>query len=75
MTGSKCGVCKVVMLLAGIGALNWGLSAWFGLDLVARVFGSMGGAAKIVYGLVGIAGALLLLSLVKACACCSKGCK
>lgn len=74
MTGSKCAICKIVALLAGIGALNWGLSAWFGLDLVAKVFGNMGGAAKIVYGLVGIAGVLLLLSLVKCCPCTSKGC-
>ena len=76
MTGSgKCAVCKIVALLAGVGALNWGLTAWFGLDLVAKVFGSMGGAAKIVYGLVGVAGLLLLVSLVKCCpGCSSKGC-
>ena len=28
-----CVVCKIVALLAGIGAINWGLVAFFQLDL------------------------------------------
>ena len=72
MTGKKCGICKVVALLAGIGALNWGLVTLFGLDLVKAVLGSVPAAAKAVYVLVGLAGLLLLVSLVKACpGCCS----
>lgn len=70
--GKKCWVCKVVALLAGIGALNWGLVALFNLDLVAALLGTSG-LAKVVYILVGIAGLLLLVCLVKPCPCCPSG--
>ena len=74
MTGGKsCGVCKVVGLLVGIGALNWGLVGVFGVDLVARLLGDMTTPARIVYGLIGLAGALKLVSLVKCCPCCKPG--
>ncbi len=70
MTGEKkCIVCKLVVVLAGIGALNWGLVTFFGVDLVARVLGGVPIAAKAVYGLVGLAGLLLLVSLFKCCPC------
>ena len=76
MTDKKeCIVCKVVGLLVGIGALNWGLLALFNLDLVARVLGPMTGAAKIAYIVIGIAGLLKLISLVKCCPCQTKGCQ
>ena len=72
MIGGKCcGVCKIVGLLVGIGALNWGLVAFFHLDLVARVLGPMTTASKVVYGVIGLAGLLKLISLVKPCPCCS----
>ena len=74
MTGGKsCGVCKVVGLLVGIGALNWGLVGVFGVDLVARLLGDMTTPARVVYGLIGLAGALKLVSLVKCCPCSSPG--
>ena len=70
MTGTKkCVICKLVALLAGLGALNWGLMAVAGIDLVAKLFGVMTPAAKVVYGLVGLSGILLLLSLFKCCPC------
>ena len=68
-SGKSCAVCKVVGLLVGIGALNWGLYGLFGVDLVARLLGSMSGPSKVVYGLIGVAGVLKLLSLVKCCPC------
>lgn len=71
--GEGCGACKVVKLLAGLGALNWGLVALFQLDLVARVLGDMTGAAKAVYVLIGLAGLVTLVSIVKACPC-GRGC-
>ena len=75
MTGkSSCAICKVVGLLVGIGALNWGLVALFNLDLVAKFLGPMTTAAKAVYILIGVAGALKLLSLVKCCPCQGEGC-
>lgn len=70
MTGGKgCVVCKIVGVLVGIGALNWGLVGLFQVDLVARLFGEMTGAARAVYGLIGVAGVLKLISLVKCCPC------
>ena len=76
MTGEKkCVICKLVVVLAGIGALNWGLTAFFGLNLVDRVLGGMPMPAKAVYGLVGLAGLMLLVSLFKGCPCQKKeGC-
>lgn len=68
----KCPVCKLVVVLAGIGALNWGLVAVFGIDLVARLLGDMTMPAKVVYILVGIAGLILLVSMIKPCPCCKK---
>ena len=76
MTGGKgCGVCKLVGLLVGIGALNWGLVGIFQVDLVARLLGDMTTPARVVYGLIGVAGLLKLMSLVKCCPCSSSGCQ
>ena len=68
----KCPICKVITLLAGLGALNWGLVTFLNLNLVTRVLGDMTLASKVVYGLVGVSGAILTLSIVKACPCCNK---
>lgn len=70
MTGGKdCAVCKIVGVLVALGALNWGLVGIFQTDLVANLLGHMTTPARIVYGLIGVAGVLKLLSLVKACPC------
>jgi len=74
-SGKGCGVCKVVGLLVGLGALNWGLVGLFQLDLVARLAGEMSGVARAVYVLIGAAGLLKLVSLVKCCPCQGKGCE
>lgn len=68
----KCIVCKVVTLLGGIGALNWGLTASFNFNLVTATLGDMTMPAKIVYILVGVSGLILILSLFKACPACNK---
>lgn len=70
---SSCGVCKVVGLLVGLGALNLGLAGVFGLDLVARMLGGVPAAATVVYAVIGVAGLAKLISLVKACPCCRPG--
>jgi len=41
-------------ILVLIGALNWGLIAFFDYDLVASLFGEMTTITRIIYGLVGI---------------------
>ena len=72
--GKKCTVCKVVVLLAGIGALNWALVAFRGLDLVAKLLGPMTTVAKVAYGLIGLSGLMLLVSLFKCCPCQKGSC-
>ncbi len=70
MTGGKdCAVCKIVGVLVALGALNWGLVGLFQIDLVAQLLGQMTPTARAVYTIIGVAGVLKLLSLVKACPC------
>src|SRR3954447_8830693 len=60
---------RIAGALAVIGALNWGLVGLARFDLVAEIFGMKFGetnaATRIIYGLVGIAGAVLAVTLVK----------
>ena len=68
----KCPICKTVVALAGIGAVNWLLTAVFKFNVVAAILGDSV-VAKAVYTLVGIAGVLLLVStFIKPCPCESK---
>jgi hypothetical protein len=56
----------LTIILVVVGALNWGLVGLFDLDLVALIFGAMTMLSRIVYVLVGVAGAyLLVMSLSK----------
>lgn len=56
----------LALILVIIGALNWGLVGLFNFDLVAFIFGgSMALLSKVVYGLVGLAGAYLIYLLTK----------
>ena len=64
------GICKFVTLLVAIGAINWGLVGVFGFDLVASLLGNMSTASKVVYGVIGLAGVLKLISLFKCCSAC-----
>ena len=73
MTAEKsCVICKIVKVLAGVGALNWGLVTFAGLNLVDRALGAGSTASKAVYGLVGVSGLMLLVSLCKCCPCQKK---
>jgi uncharacterized membrane protein YuzA (DUF378 family) len=60
----------VALVLVIVGALNWGLVALFEWDLVAEIFGESFGttnaASRIVYGLVGLAGIYLAVTLLPA---------
>ena len=77
MTGGKscCGVCKIVGLLVAIGAINWGLVGIFRMDLVEKLLGAMTPAARAVYGLIGVAGVLKVLSIFKCCPCQKGSCE
>ena len=46
----------IVQVLVIIGAINWGLVGFFGLDLVAFLFGSMSVLSRIIYAVIGICG-------------------
>ena len=56
------------VILAAIGAINWGLIGLFGFDLVAAIttagkFGETNMLSRVIYVIVGIAGVLALFSL------------
>ena len=72
MVNQSCLFCKAVKLIAGIGALNWGLVAFLNLNLVEKLLGAETMASKVVYGVVGLAGALAILSLFLCCKACKK---
>jgi len=60
----------VAMLLAIIGAVNWGLIGFFNWNLVDAIFGGdpremTSTASRVVYALVGIAGLIAINSLRK----------
>lgn len=64
------GIAKAALVLACIGAVNWGLIGFFNFNLVDAILG--GGTAeetssvsRIVYSLVGLAGLVGLLLLPK----------
>ena len=53
----------VALVLAIVGAINWGLVGLFSFDLVAGIFGSMKWITRIVYDLVGLSGLYLIFML------------
>lgn len=56
----------LTLILVIVGALNWGLMGLFQFDLVAALLGGQDATlARIVYVLVGLAGAYLLLPLAR----------
>jgi hypothetical protein len=54
----------IVLILVIVGGLNWGLAV-FDFNLVDAILGSVPIAAKIVYGLVGIAALYTIYFLFK----------
>ena len=72
MMNQNCVFCKVVKLIASIGALNWGLVAFLNFNLVERLLGAGSAASRAAYGVVGLAGALGLIGLFVCCKACKK---
>ena len=71
MLKQSCAVCKIVGLIAIIGALNWATTGIWGVNMIERVLG-FGRAAKLAYGLVGLSGLALLASFFVICPACKK---
>lgn len=69
MKNAACLVCNLVNVILIIGALNWGAVAVLHVDLVAKFLGPMTLASRAVYGVVGLAGLLKILSCFKMCPC------
>lgn len=57
-------VGKIILILAAIGAINWGLAA-FGYDLVDLILGSIPTVATIVYVVIGLCGIWALIKILK----------
>lgn len=54
-----------MVFLAIIGAINWGLVGLFSFDLVATIFGPLSLLTRLIYILVGVAGAYLAFMIKK----------
>ncbi len=65
-------VHTVAFVLVGVGAINWGLMALLGLNLVTTIFGSWPMVEQVVYLLVGVSGVYLLLTHWGDCKTCNK---
>ena len=72
MLKPSCFICKIVGALAIIGALNWGLVGVFNFNFVEQLFGFETVVTRIVYGLVGLSGIMLILSYFMVCPACKK---
>lgn len=66
--GSNMGIVyRIALVLAIIGAINWGLIGLFQFDLVAALFGGQDSIlSRTVYSLVGLGGLLSIPLLFKA---------
>lgn len=57
---------RIALILATIGAINWGLIGFFSFDLVAAIFGGQDALlSRIIYSLVGLSGLVCLTLLFK----------
>jgi hypothetical protein len=64
----------VAMILIIVGALNWGLVGFFQYNLISDFVGpESSGWARIIYGLVGLAGLYSIVFLCKCCCGCHHG--
>jgi hypothetical protein len=52
----------VAIVLAVIGAVNWGLVGLFDFNLVSALFGTMSTLSRIIYVVVGLAGLYLVFA-------------
>lgn len=50
----------IILTIAIIGAVNWGLIGFFKLDLVSFLFGNMTLLSRVIYAAVGLCGLYLI---------------
>ena len=59
-------VDTIALILAIIGALNWGAMGLFGVDLIASMFGGSASVmSRVIFSLIGIAGLWSITILFK----------
>lgn len=51
---------NLLLALAIVGCVNWGLVAFFRFDLVAFLFGNMSWFSRIIYAIVGLSGLYMI---------------
>ena len=51
---------NILLTLAIIGCINWGLIGFFRCDLVAFIFGDMTWLSRVIYALVGLSGIYII---------------
>lgn len=54
------GLDYTILVIAIIGAINWGLIGFFRFDLVAFLLGNMSMFSRIIYAVVGLCGLYML---------------
>ena len=69
---SCCMYCKIIGIIAIIGALNWGLVGVADFNLVDYIFGAGSVVSRIIYSVVGLSGLALLAKFFMHCKCCKK---
>jgi len=72
MLKQACFICKIVGLIAIIGALNWGSIGIFQVNLVDQLLGAGSTISRVIYALVGLSGLGLLVSFFVVCPGCKK---
>lgn len=68
----KCLVCRLAAIISALGAINWGLVSILNYNFIGNILGVGTLGARIIYGLVGGMGVVLLMSCFKPCVFCKK---
>ncbi len=58
---------KTALILASVGAINWGLIGVADFNLVDYIFGNLPVLERVIYSLIGVAG---IYGLYRCCGCC-----
>lgn len=72
MLKQACLFCQIVGGIAIVGALNWGMIGFFGVNVVESIFGVGTMLTDVIYGLVGLSGLALLASYFVTFPLCKK---